>query len=219
MPSQPIDYANTVIYKIVCNDLSIEDVYVGHTTDFTIRKWSHKSTCKNINGKNSQSKLYKNIRDNGGWDNYSMIEVEKFPCADANEARAKERVWFELLNSKLNTQYPNRNSMEYNRNYDKTHKDEKRQWYENNKIEITIKRRQHYLDNKEQILANCHNYANNHKEEIHLREKLRRVSHKEENSIRRSKRIICECGIEINLDHKSRHLKTKVHNDNLNTLK
>ena len=37
-----------------------------------------------------------------------MIEIEKYPCKDANEARAKEREWFERLNSNLNTKIPNR---------------------------------------------------------------------------------------------------------------
>ena len=35
------------IYKIVCNDLSITDCYVGHTTDFVKRKCNHKIICNN----------------------------------------------------------------------------------------------------------------------------------------------------------------------------
>ena len=46
MPRKPIDYSKTISYKIVCNDLSITDCYVGHTTDFTKRKSHHKSDCK-----------------------------------------------------------------------------------------------------------------------------------------------------------------------------
>ena len=42
MPIQNIKYNNTLIYKIVCNDLNIKDVYVGHTTDFRRRKNCHK---------------------------------------------------------------------------------------------------------------------------------------------------------------------------------
>ena len=47
MPKKEINYQNTIIYKIVCNDLNVKDVYVGNTTDFTKRKWSHKSDCYN----------------------------------------------------------------------------------------------------------------------------------------------------------------------------
>ena len=51
MPKKEIDYQNTIIYKIVCNDLNVKDVYVGHTTDFTKRKSHHKSSCNNHNSK------------------------------------------------------------------------------------------------------------------------------------------------------------------------
>jgi hypothetical protein len=35
-----------------------------------------------------------------------MIEVEKFPCKDANEAKSRERYWYEELNAKLNDRSP-----------------------------------------------------------------------------------------------------------------
>ena len=62
MPRKPINYQNTIIYKIVCNDLNIKDLYVGHTTDFRRRKGGHKSRSSS-----SDMKIYKAIRDNGGW--------------------------------------------------------------------------------------------------------------------------------------------------------
>ena len=112
MPRLPIDYSKTVIYKIVANDLNITECYVGSTTDFTRRKQNHKSNCTNEKGKNYNVKLYATIRDNGGWDNYSMVEIEKYPCRDANEACAKEREWFERSNSGLNTNRPQRTDEE-----------------------------------------------------------------------------------------------------------
>jgi hypothetical protein len=51
MPKKPIDYSKTIIYKLVCNDLSITDVYVGSTTSFVKRKYLHKSLCNNENSK------------------------------------------------------------------------------------------------------------------------------------------------------------------------
>jgi hypothetical protein len=120
MPCLPIDYANTIIYKIVCNDLSIKECYVGHTTDFVRRKWSHKYCCKTETDKKYHLKVYKIIRDNGGWENYSIIRIEKYPCKDVNEAKKKEREWFENLNSKLNSHLPQRrqNTLEeYNKQW------------------------------------------------------------------------------------------------------
>jgi hypothetical protein len=106
MPLKNIDYTRTIIYKIICNDIKITDLYVGSTTDFRKRKGHHKSKCNNIIGKGYNSKIYKTIRNNGGWDNWTMIEIEKFPCTDGNEARARERYYFDLLNASLNTVRP-----------------------------------------------------------------------------------------------------------------
>ena len=106
MPKIPIDYSKTVMYKIVCNDLDIKDVYVGNTTEFTKRKAEHKAGCCKENHKEYSKMLYQFIRENGGWDNFSMLEIEKFPCADGNEARARERYWFEELKATLNKVRP-----------------------------------------------------------------------------------------------------------------
>ena len=42
MPKKNIDYSKTIIYKIVCKDLAVKDVYVGSTTHFINRKYGHK---------------------------------------------------------------------------------------------------------------------------------------------------------------------------------
>ena len=47
MPRKVVDYSKTVIYKIVCKDLNITELYVVHTTDFTRRKCEHKTCCNN----------------------------------------------------------------------------------------------------------------------------------------------------------------------------
>jgi hypothetical protein len=106
MPRTAINYENTIIYKIVCKDLNIEDAYVGHATDYIKRKSTHKCSCNNDKCKNHNLKIYLKIRENGGWDNWEMIEIEKYPCHDKNEACARERYWYEELNSRLNTRIP-----------------------------------------------------------------------------------------------------------------
>ena len=103
MPKCDIDYANTVIYKICCKNKEISDIYVGHTTNFTKRKYQHKLSC--INNK-SNSKIYKTIKENGGWDNWEMLEIATYNCKNSIEARIKEQEHYELLNSTLNTISP-----------------------------------------------------------------------------------------------------------------
>jgi hypothetical protein len=87
--------------------------YVGSTTDFVRRKANHKSDCTNENKSQCNSKVYKTMRENGGWDNYSMIEIEKYPCNDYDKACAKEREWFEILHSNLNSSFSQRTKQEY----------------------------------------------------------------------------------------------------------
>ncbi len=106
MPKQVINFNNTVIYKIVCNDILITDLYVGSTTHFINRKNTHKSSCNNENSKGYNLLIYKTIRNNGGWNNWAMIEIEKYPCNDRNEQHARERYWYEELQAKLNKNNP-----------------------------------------------------------------------------------------------------------------
>lgn len=152
MTKKIIDYSKTVIYKIVSNDLNIKEVYVGSTTNFTKRKCQHKSSCNNINDKKYNYKLYQFIRANGGWNSFSMIEIEKYICSDGNESRAKERQWFEQLNAQLNMVCPGayvNGKKEYIKIYKETNKEEIKQYYkiynETNKDKINEQRNVPYL--------------------------------------------------------------------------
>ena len=75
MPKTPIDYSKCEMYKIVCKDEELDYIYVGHTTNWTKRKNQHKNMSLT-----STVKLYQTIRDNGGWDNFKMLQIESFPC-------------------------------------------------------------------------------------------------------------------------------------------
>tara|TARA_R110000803_G_scaffold50829_1_gene105379 strand:- start:525 stop:1244 length:720 start_codon:yes stop_codon:yes gene_type:complete len=104
MPKTKIDYSKTVIYKIVCDDDNITDLYVGSTTEFVKRKYQHKNACNNQNNRCYNLKLYETIRENGGWENWRMIEVEKFPCNDKRQAECREEYWRKNLKAELNNQ-------------------------------------------------------------------------------------------------------------------
>jgi hypothetical protein len=54
-------------------------------------------------------KVYRTIRDNGGWAEWSIIELEKYPCKDKNEATLRETYWKDLLHSTLTTNNSNIN--------------------------------------------------------------------------------------------------------------
>jgi hypothetical protein len=203
------NYTNTVIYKIYCKDESIKDIYIGHTTYFYQRQKLHKSNCGCETSKAYNYKIYKIIRDNGGWDNWIMEIIEKYPCQTIDEAKTRERFWIETLSSTLNVTIPNRNRKEYAQLYNLTHKDhiiekskqyrehnkdkindyldankekigfQKQDWYKENKDYILQKAKNNYEENKEQKLEYQKQYALENKDKISDYQKDYRESNRE----------------------------------------
>ena len=233
MTLKKIDYSNTIIYKIVCNDLSVTDCYVGNTTQFRQRKSQHKRNCSNSNSKDYNFPLYKFIREHDGWENFSMIEIEKYPCNDGNEARSRERFYFDLLNANLNKIKPlttedERKQMkkEYKdehkneikakdkiyRDEHKNEKNEKNKIYrEQNKDKIQEYRKIYKDEHKNEIKAKNKIYREENKEKLKNKEKIYREDNKEKIQERRSEKITCSCGSLITRQHKSSHEKTFKH--------
>jgi hypothetical protein len=125
-----IDYSKTVIYKIVCKNEDVKDVYVGSTTRFKERIREHKKWCINKIYKNYNLKIYQIIRANGGWDNWKIEEIIKQPCNDSAEAHAYERYYYELLNCNMNTRIPGRTKQEYDKNNKDKKKEYQRKYYQ-----------------------------------------------------------------------------------------
>lgn len=123
-----IDYANTVIYKIVCLDEDVKDLYIGSTCDFANRRSKHKSACNNPNDKAYNLKVYSFIRMNGGWQNWNMLIVEHFPCDNKVQKLERERYWIERLGGTLNCQLPNRSDKESSANYRKNNSDKRKEY-------------------------------------------------------------------------------------------
>ena len=143
-------YHNGLIYKLVCKDSEISDIYVGSTINFTQRNSKHKSNTNNINGISYINYVYKFIRENGNWDNWEMIEITKYPCESRLELETEERRYMELLNSKLNKSIPTRTQSEWYqdniekiREYKKANKETKceydKEYYHNNKKKLQQK--------------------------------------------------------------------------------
>jgi predicted GIY-YIG superfamily endonuclease len=102
MPRIAKNYTNTVIYKIVCNDSNIKDIYIGHTTNFQQRARRHKEDCI----KHSDRKVYKMINDHGGWDNWKMLMIETCSFENVEQAKQREHYWYEQLKPSMNHNMP-----------------------------------------------------------------------------------------------------------------
>ena len=178
MPKSAIDYSKTIIYKIVCKDLNIKGCYVGQTTNFIKRKTQHKHSCNKEGNRQYDDYVYRFIRDNGGWNNWDMIQVEKYPdCKDLNDAHQRERYWIEHLNADLNKQL-NLSKKEY---VDK-HKDEKQKYdikyRENNLEKKKENHKKYYNDNKERLKEYQKEYKLNNPEKIKERNRLYHLKRK-----------------------------------------
>jgi predicted GIY-YIG superfamily endonuclease len=97
MPKEPIKYENTIIYKIICLLPNINNKYVGITTDMIRRKYYHK--IKSLDPKNNKYKLYHFINQHGGFNNFDIIEIKKYPCENNNQAKEKSSKLFPAKNS------------------------------------------------------------------------------------------------------------------------
>ena len=74
------NYEKSSIYKLCCKNVDVKEIYIGSTTNFKRRKNAHKTSCNNEKGKKYNMNVYSFIRENGGWNNWSMILVEEVCC-------------------------------------------------------------------------------------------------------------------------------------------
>ena len=217
MPKIAINYDNTQIYKLVHkDDLENENVYVGHTTNWTQRKRGHKSVCNNSKSKKYDFSLYQKIRENGGWDEWSMIWLEDYPCGGQPEACARERYWIEHYETNLNIQVPGRTReqwIQYNqekiredkREYYKKNTERFKEYREDNAEKFKERSKKYYQNNKEKHQK----YNQDHKEEISERGKKHRQINAETIKQKACEKNTCDkCGSIVSHTHLSRHKKS-----------
>ena len=196
------DYSKTQIYKLVHKDDTKNHIYVGHTTNWNKRQNNHRSNCYNQNGTKYNLKLYKNIRENGGWHDWLMIWVEDYPCNSEPEAKARERYWYKELRANLNSLEPGRTNKEWYIDNRGKKAEQQKNNYENNKEAIKKYRQKYNEDNKDRIAARNKKYNEDNKDRIAARNK-KYLEYKKE-------KITCEhCGTETSRTHLARHQKTQ----------
>ena len=98
------NYLNAVIYKLICKTITVLEIYIGSTANEKERNRTHKTSCNNQSEKNKayNYKVYKFIRENGGWDNWKIEIIEKCPCENKIQMREREQYYCDLLKPELN---------------------------------------------------------------------------------------------------------------------
>tara|TARA_R110000803_G_scaffold147604_1_gene213140 strand:+ start:297 stop:863 length:567 start_codon:yes stop_codon:yes gene_type:complete len=127
MPKKLInDYT---FYKIICLDKSVDLCYVGSTANWKQRQTSHKYNCNNNeNSKVYNTKVYKTIRENGGWSNFKMIEIGKQEQLTLREAENIEEQYRVELNANMN----DRRCFVTKEQKKEEHKERIKEWCKNN---------------------------------------------------------------------------------------
>ena len=201
MTRLPINYQNALIYKIVCKDLDVKECYIGSTTDFRKRKYAHKTNCNSVKSRQYYLNVYQFIRDNGGWDNWDMILIEKYSCDCKLELLKRERYWIEYLSASLNKNIPSHSQ-----------KESQKKWNDKNKDKIIEYQKIYNEDNNERILQRKKKYREANKDKLKEYSK----EYREVNKNKINKKINCECGGKYTHNNKSTHIKTTKHKEWVN---
>ena len=157
MPKKEInDYT---FYKIVCISDDVDLCYVGSTANWKARNYKHKSNCINENSKEYNSKIYKTIRENGGWSNFKMIQIGTREQLTKREAEAIEERYSEELKANMNTKRCYITEEERKEQM----KEKDRKYYEGNKDKKKEYDRKYREENKEKIKEYQKNYREKNK--------------------------------------------------------
>ena len=203
------DYSKTIIYKIFCKNENIIDIYIGHTVNLVARIRRHKCSCNKENNKYYNLKVYQCIRENGGWDNWSIIEIDKCFCLDLKEAKIIEREYIKKFNATLNMIIPSRKKDElYYLNKDKV-KEKNKEYYYKNKDKISEQGKEYRIKNKEIISERRKNNRNVIKEKEKAKEYY--IKNKDKVKEKNKDKITCVCGLTLSYSSLSRHKKSIQH--------
>ena len=102
MAPHKIDFTKGIIYKIEAID-NKDLIYIGSTSNFIKRRSDHKSRCNNPKDPAYNFKLYRMIREHGGWDAFKCEIIKAYPSQNKKELFIEEEKYRQNLNSTLNS--------------------------------------------------------------------------------------------------------------------
>jgi len=208
MPKSKInDY---IFYKIVCLDDSCELCYVGSTVNWKARNYSHKRNCTNENSKGYNYKVYKTIRDNGGWCNFKMIELGQGEQLTLRQAQKIEEEYRVELKANLNER----------RCY--ITEEQKKEYIQDNRDKIQERLKQYYKKNSDKMQQYSKQYYQDNRDKfLEYFKKYNQVNNQVNNTelvIKNIEVITCVCGCKIQKRILAQHKRTNKHINLMNEL-
>jgi hypothetical protein len=179
------------------------------------------------------------IRENGGWEKFRMIEVEKYPCNDKREAEKRECEVMKELKASMNMvksyvseeeckeemkQYYYNNKeknkdrvKKYHEKYYENNKDKikeyKKEYSEKNKEVIQYYQKEYRESNKDRLKEQKKQYRDLNKDKIKEQKRISYEMNKKKIKENMKERIYCDCGCEVNKSNLKRHQSTEKHID------
>jgi hypothetical protein len=193
-------YENGKIYKIepICEHEE-GDIYIGSTAQKYLcnRMVKHKQDYKKFKNDRPVSRLtvFK-IFEKYGIENCVITLIESVNCNSKEELLSKERFYIQTLKC-VNKYVPLRTNL---------------QWKKDNIERHNNYRKQYYQDNKESVDTYKNEWISNNKEKVKQYKNL----YYQTNKAKYADKFVCECGVESLIYNKSRHFKTKKHQDFIN---
>ena len=224
-----VKYDQSTIYKLCCNNLDVTEIYIGSTTNFNRRKNQHKFRCNDEKSTGYNYYVYQFIRNNGGFQNWSMVEIELFNARDKKNLHRRERYWIETEKASLNIgrialtkEEIKANAAEYRANNKDKIKAKNAEYYVNNIDKIKADDAEYYANNKDKIKANAAEYRANNIDKIKAYDAEYRANNKDKikenaaeyyanNKDKIKEKVTCKCGSIILKKQINQHNKTKKH--------
>lgn len=171
-----------IVYKIVHKDDEEEKaIYVGSTRQsLSDRFCKHKYTSfikPNI-------KWFVYVHENGGWNNFSIREIEIMKFDDVADLRKCEQKYIDLLKTEILNSFDAQRSVETREDYMKL-------YYNENKKQLCDYKKTWHSENKEKISNKAKKYYEEHKEHLKL---CNKINYKHNKIM---KRVLAECIMEI----------------------
>jgi len=132
-----------------------------------------------------------------GFDRFYIKLVEEFPCENRTELFAREGVWIRELGT-LNGKIEGRSQKEWREENREKELERHKKYREENREKELERSKKHYEENREAKLEYQKKYRADNRDKIHEKQ---------------NEKFECECGGKYTHTHKSRHLKSKLHQD------
>ena len=194
-----------IVYKLEHKTRTDTPVYIGSTTQTIEERFAHHGySCNNIKHSKYNYYVYQFIRDYGGMQKWKITKLNECIFNERKELCSLERMFMEKYEKEgfklLNSSIPTRTRQEWRDD----NKDRINRILVQSRLRHREKaneyRRLHYHKNKERIIQQNKEYYKKNKEKIEKQ---------------RTNKLKCLCGCAIQVKQRKRHLKSKVHLENL----